>query len=349
MKINDIVLEDGRIVPGVNTTDDVGPDEIKIQAKKMGFEVTKDGIPPLLYEEVDVENIHFQMMSEAINKDHTLYENLINTMFELKFGEIKSSTKHITETHKYAGNCVNSFDSGSGDCITSIFNDVSDFAVQEENAKIISKEEFDKYVSGYNLETSGNHEFQFYPERNIFALYDMDNDIHYFFSEQQELEEEALERQDVGMGLETFHNNDIAFVGGMRSGNSGPGETRLRYNIYDIASTIADHGEENVSEFIHDYEVGLLELYVQDGTGKIMGLVNIKITNPGNRKGGLGSAVVKSLLDSPYANKPLRIHDIKKNAVPFWRKMGVQFTRSDFETPIKTSSKTNLGIYGIIA
>jgi len=277
MKINDIVLEDGRIVPGVNTTDDVGPDEIKIQAKKMGFEVTKDGIPPLLYEEVDVENIHFQMMSEAINKDHTLYENLnihktntnifnfvndynvepiignsyiycsifaigstfisksvfkkpyqliniqnnkytfdingikktypeynettddllkqsilfnnnkeydqFNTMFELKFGEIKSSTKHLSETYKYAGNCVNSFDSGSGDCITSIFNDVSDFAVQEENAKIISKEEFDKYVSGYNLETSGNHEFQFYSERNIFALYDIDNDIHYFFSE----------------------------------------------------------------------------------------------------------------------------------------------------------------------
>ena len=213
MKINDIVLEDGRIVPGVNTTDDVGPDEIKIQAKKMGFDVTKDGIPPLLYEH---------------------------------------------------------------------------------------------------------------------------------------LEEEALERQDVGMGLQTFHNNDIAFMGGMRSGNSGPGETRLRYNIYDIASTIANHGEENVSEFIHDYEVGLLELFVQDGTGKIMGIVNIKITKPGNRKGGLGSAIVKSLLDSPYTNRPLRVHDIKKNAVPFWRKMGVQFTRSDFKSPIKTSSKTNRGIYGII-
>ena len=49
MKINDIVLEDGRIIPGINTTDDVGPDEIKIQAKKMGFTVTKDGVPPLLH------------------------------------------------------------------------------------------------------------------------------------------------------------------------------------------------------------------------------------------------------------------------------------------------------------
>ena len=38
----------GRIVPGVNTTYDVGPNEIKKQAAKMGFKVTKDGVPPLL-------------------------------------------------------------------------------------------------------------------------------------------------------------------------------------------------------------------------------------------------------------------------------------------------------------
>lgn len=48
MLIETIISEDGRIVKGSNTTDDVGLDEIKIQAKKMGFEVTRDGIPALL-------------------------------------------------------------------------------------------------------------------------------------------------------------------------------------------------------------------------------------------------------------------------------------------------------------
>ena len=80
MKINDIVLEDGRIIPGINTTDDVGPDEIKIQAKKMGFTVTKDGVPPLLHKpyanHVDVEAIHFAEMEKAIVENQSLYENL---------------------------------------------------------------------------------------------------------------------------------------------------------------------------------------------------------------------------------------------------------------------------------
>ena len=35
----------GKIVPGVNTTIDVGPDEIKKQAKKFGNKVSKDGLP----------------------------------------------------------------------------------------------------------------------------------------------------------------------------------------------------------------------------------------------------------------------------------------------------------------
>ena len=38
----------GRVVKGVNTTPDVGPNEIKVQASKMGFKVDKDGRPPVL-------------------------------------------------------------------------------------------------------------------------------------------------------------------------------------------------------------------------------------------------------------------------------------------------------------
>jgi len=39
------LIEDGRIVKGVNTTIDVGTDETKIQAKKFGNIVDKDGKP----------------------------------------------------------------------------------------------------------------------------------------------------------------------------------------------------------------------------------------------------------------------------------------------------------------
>jgi hypothetical protein len=48
MKMLDLINEDGRIVKGVNTTVDVGPDEIKKQSAKFGNSVTKDGFPPVL-------------------------------------------------------------------------------------------------------------------------------------------------------------------------------------------------------------------------------------------------------------------------------------------------------------
>lgn len=48
MKVNELLKEDGRIVKGVNTTVDVSTDEIKTQAKKFGFDVDKDGRPPVL-------------------------------------------------------------------------------------------------------------------------------------------------------------------------------------------------------------------------------------------------------------------------------------------------------------
>ena len=46
------LTEYGRIVKGVNTTVDVGPNEIPIQAKKWGFKVDKDGRPPTLSKKV---------------------------------------------------------------------------------------------------------------------------------------------------------------------------------------------------------------------------------------------------------------------------------------------------------
>ena len=52
MKVCEILNEDGRIVKGVNTTVDVGPNEIKTQAAKFGNTVDKDGRPPTLSKKV---------------------------------------------------------------------------------------------------------------------------------------------------------------------------------------------------------------------------------------------------------------------------------------------------------
>jgi len=47
MRILDL-SEDARIVKGVNTTVDVGVNQIPIEANKLGHNVTKDGLPPFL-------------------------------------------------------------------------------------------------------------------------------------------------------------------------------------------------------------------------------------------------------------------------------------------------------------
>ena len=52
MKVYEVLQEDGRIVKGVNTTVDVGPNEIKTQAAKFGNTVDKDGKPPTLSKKV---------------------------------------------------------------------------------------------------------------------------------------------------------------------------------------------------------------------------------------------------------------------------------------------------------
>ena len=46
------LTEDGRIVKGVNTTPDVGTNQIPIEASKFGNKVDKDGRPPTLSKKV---------------------------------------------------------------------------------------------------------------------------------------------------------------------------------------------------------------------------------------------------------------------------------------------------------
>ena len=75
MKIKDL-LEDGRIVKGVNTTVDVDTDEIKTQAAKFGNTVDKDGRPPTLSKKVKgaSTNVAFNLgLSETIRKQGDKY------------------------------------------------------------------------------------------------------------------------------------------------------------------------------------------------------------------------------------------------------------------------------------
>jgi len=65
------LTEDGRIVKGVNTTVDVGTNEIPKQARKWGFKVDKDGRPPTLSKKVKGKstNVLFNLgLAESIQK-----------------------------------------------------------------------------------------------------------------------------------------------------------------------------------------------------------------------------------------------------------------------------------------
>ena len=77
MKLRQLYEGVGLIVPGVNTTHDVGPDAIKKQAAKLGLKVDKKGVP--------VYNMH--------KKAHKNSDP--NTLFNLGMAE---SRKDITYT-----------------------------------------------------------------------------------------------------------------------------------------------------------------------------------------------------------------------------------------------------------
>jgi len=88
--------EDGRIVKGVNTTVDVGPNEIPKQAKKFGNSVDKDGRPPTLSKKVKGKstNVLFNLgLAETISVD-TLYENVLYyRQMKENLGEIAQATE----------------------------------------------------------------------------------------------------------------------------------------------------------------------------------------------------------------------------------------------------------------
>ena len=89
------IEEHGRIVQGVNTTDDVGPNEIKIQTAKFGNTVDKDGRPPTLSKKVRgaSTNVLFNLKEHIESVDKSDDHVLQYTMLEAKLGEIASASK----------------------------------------------------------------------------------------------------------------------------------------------------------------------------------------------------------------------------------------------------------------
>ena len=74
MKLQDL-LEDGRIVKGVNTTVDVGVNQIPIEAEKLGNKVTKDGLPPFLRTDGKVQEARYTAYEWSLMEGgHTLEE-----------------------------------------------------------------------------------------------------------------------------------------------------------------------------------------------------------------------------------------------------------------------------------
>jgi hypothetical protein len=103
-----VLSEDGRIVKGVNTTVDVGPDEIKRQAAKFGNTVDRDGRPPTLSSKVKGKstNVLFNLgLTESrIQQLEASYEGNVGIMELIKFfntapKDLVSQVKELIKQH----------------------------------------------------------------------------------------------------------------------------------------------------------------------------------------------------------------------------------------------------------
>lgn len=89
----------------------------------------------------------------------------------------------------YIGNCTDSFDADSGECVTELgYTDVTQFAQSEEQAKEITKEKFLEVVpKDHLLEIIQDHNisndlvYLYDRDNDVYMLYDNNKDIHYFF------------------------------------------------------------------------------------------------------------------------------------------------------------------------
>lgn len=126
--------------------------------------------------------------------------------------------------------------------------------------------------------------------------------------------EEKFERHQQGM-FSVYANSNFQLVGGMRSGSSPANVTRLRYIIF--AMDIYEQTQDQKAS-----EIGLVDLFIDDKTKEIEGLVNIEL-KPKFRKSGYGRQIIQDLKDS--VEDGFNVYDIQKKAKKFWDKMGVEY------------------------
>ena len=136
--------------------------------------------------------------------------------------------------------------------------------------------------------------------------------------DEEELEtatETKFERVDAGLGLETLYNGDIAMNGGMRSGSSPAGTTRVKYTVFDqvVLESTKDPDQS---------ELGYIEIFKNDA-GNIVGLVKVEL-NKDKRGGGNGRRVIETIINNS-PQMPFPIFDIEPKAVGFWDSMGVTY------------------------
>ncbi len=93
VKIRSSVQEDGRIVKGVNTTVDVGVNEIPKQSIKFGNHVSKDGFPPMLSANGIVEERYTLKEWAIIQGGHTLETTQPRKLFDWLINTNEGETK----------------------------------------------------------------------------------------------------------------------------------------------------------------------------------------------------------------------------------------------------------------
>ena len=130
---------------------------------------------------------------------------------------------------------------------------------------------------------------------------------------------EAMEINTYYGGMITQYSGEkITIAGGMRVPGYGKIKDkeyyRLKYTIYS--------NELYKEETPEEAEIGTVDLYVNDDKS-IAGLIDIKI-KPLFRKSGYGRLIIKDLVDT--SKEGLYIFDVKKSAIKFWEKMGIQWT-----------------------
>ena len=101
---NNLTEHGGRVVKGINTTVDVGVDAIKKQSAKMGFKVTKDGVPPILAPK-NLRSV--KRMQEALikingsNKDLTLQQQIDLQEIKKGIGKMLKATREVASEVPY--------------------------------------------------------------------------------------------------------------------------------------------------------------------------------------------------------------------------------------------------------